>query len=197
MRRGERTLFSSLSFQVQPGEVWVVTGPSGCGKSTLLHILGQHFLPTQGEVIRSGALAEFPQELALNDHLTVKQNALLTSLKGLSLWESLKAIFQGKLKVSPHDWGLRNLHQLTSELSGGEKQRLALVRSLNENWNILLADEPIAHLDDANADRMLAALKNEAIQRKGALFLVLHHEEFTKKYATHRLRLEEGRVEKL
>jgi len=197
MKRGERMLFSSLSFQVKPGEIWVVTGPSGCGKTTLLHLLGQQFSPTQGAVLRSGILAEFPQELALNDHLTVKQNALLATLKGLSLWESLKTIFQGKLKVSPESWGLQHLDQLTGELSGGEKQRLALVRTLNENWNILLADEPIAHLDDANADRMLDALKKEALERKGSLFLVLHHEEFTKKYATHRLRLDEGRVEAL
>lgn len=192
-RAGSRALSAPLSFAVRPGEIWALTGPSGAGKSTLLKTL-TGALPSPG-VRRASAWAEIPQGLALNDELTAAENVAVAQYKSLPTWRALLPLpsaFQSKAIGTLAELGLSAPHQRTGLLSGGEKQRVALSRSLLEDWRLLLADEPISQLDAANARRALSLLRDSMRARNGALLLVLHHEALAAEFATHRLHLADG-----
>ncbi len=188
---GDRTLFSHVSLAVEPGQVWAITGPSGAGKSSLLKVLTGELAAQEGEVRCSVAKGEIPQGLGLNEELDAEQNALVGQLKNRSFFATFAQWFRGQPAVATRlaEWGVRNSHQRVSTLSGGEKQRVGLVRAMFEPWQILFADEPISQLDDANARKVLLALKTEAARRGGALVLVLHHRALAQEIATHHLKL--------
>jgi ABC-type phosphate/phosphonate transport system ATPase subunit len=188
---GERKLFCGISLAVEPGQVWAITGPSGAGKSSLLKVLTGEIAANEGEVQRFAAKGEIPQGLGLNEELDAEQNVLVGQLKHLSFFAAFACWFRGQPGVAARllEWGVRDSHQLVGTLSGGEKQRVSVVRATFEPWQILFADEPISQLDDANARKVLLALKAEAFKRGGALVLVLHHEALAQEIATHHLKV--------
>ena len=188
---GDRKLFGGISLAVEPGQVWAITGPSGAGKSSLLKVLTGEIFAGEGEVRRQATFGEIPQGLGLNEELDAEQNVLVGQLKNLGFFATLVRWFRGQPGVAAllAEWGVRNSHQRVSTLSGGEKQRVAVVRATLEPWQVLFADEPISQLDDANARKVLLALKAEAIRRGGALVLVLHHHALAQEIATHHLKL--------
>jgi ABC-type lipoprotein export system ATPase subunit len=192
LQQGGRLLFERLALEVEEKQVWVISGPSGAGKTSLLRILGGEMAGSSGKVQSLSERAEFPQGLALNESLSARENARLGAYKKRGI---LAPWLLRHLKVDPllNEWGITDPSQLTGSLSGGEKQRVALVRALLEDWRVLLADEPTAHLDDANARRMLSALREKAWQRNGSLVLVLHHRRLAEEFATHHLHLGEER----
>jgi ATP-binding cassette subfamily C protein CydCD len=151
----------------------VVEGPSGSGKSTLLATIMGFLPPASGQLLMSGGpgrIAWCPQEGHLFDS-TVRGNLLLARGRDdrpddaelLRVLELTALPFGLDTRVGPGG----------SRLSGGERQRLAVARTLLARADVVLLDEPTAHLDEANAERLMANLRVELADR--IVVLVTHH----------------------
>ena len=178
-------------WRVGQGEAWLLSGPSGCGKSTVLHLLAGLLVPTYGAVrvagVDLGALSEgardrwrgrtvglVPQRLHLVGPLTVRDNLRLAqSLPGLTVDDDritalLEAVHVADLQ-----------HRYPRELSQGQAQRVAVARAVVNRPTLLLADEPTANLDDAQAAQALELLRAQAVEA-GATLVVASHDNRVK-----------------
>lgn len=149
--KGETLALSHISFQVPKGEFLAIVGPSGCGKSTLLSMISGLLKPEEGEIIFPGFLKdESPQigYMLQHDHLfewrTIYQNVIL----GLQINHQLTPDKLANVDKLLKEYGLYKFKdKKPSELSGGMKQRAALIRTLVLEPEILLLDEPFSALD--------------------------------------------------
>ena len=199
IRMAERWLFRKLGFSLNRGDFLAVTGPSGTGKTSLLRSLNGELKCEEGSV-RNLAPAILPcgvifQDLQLANGARAIQNALSGSLGRHSTRNTLFG-FPASEKSSALELldrlGLSDKgEQWTSTLSRGERQRLAIARTLLAGPAILLADEPVASLDLDWAEKVLTLLKEKQSQRNGALVCVLHDLEQVERHATHQLTLSE------
>lgn len=149
---GETRALENISFSLQDGEFIAIVGPSGCGKSTLLNIISGLLQPSEGKLLLHGQ--EYGKSntqigyMLQHDHLfewrTIYHNILL----GLEIQHNLNNEKRKKAENLLHNYGLydfRDAHP--SELSGGMRQRAALIRTLMLDPEILLLDEPFSALD--------------------------------------------------
>lgn len=149
---GETPALSHISFAVPAGEFLAIVGPSGCGKSTLLSLLCGLLRPEEGSVFMDGVLVEEKHEgigyMLQKDHLfewrTISGNTAL----GLEIQKKLDQDSHHHLSEMLHSYGLNGFENAhPSELSGGMRQRAALIRTLALKPNLLLLDEPFSALD--------------------------------------------------
>ena len=178
---GGPAVFTGLTATAEPGRWLSVTGTSGSGKSTLLAVvLG--FLPAaSGHILLSGRAAWCPQEAHLFDS-TIRGNLLLGLPDGQRgevaeprLQEALAAVGLGPL-IGRLEHGLdTRIGPGGAFLSGGERQRLAVARTLLTGADVILLDEPTAHLDAESGRAMLAELRHGLRDR--TVVLVTHNPE--------------------
>lgn len=149
---GETQALSDITFSLTPGEFTAVVGPSGCGKSTLLSLIAGLMKPESGEILLNGEpLTENSSRIGYmlqHDHLfewrTVYRNVVLGPEINGSLNEETKQRAKEMLK----QYGLAQFtSSKPSELSGGMRQRAALIRTLLPDPELLLLDEPFSALD--------------------------------------------------
>ena len=149
---GETQALSDITFSLAPGEFTAVVGPSGCGKSTLLSLIAGLMKPESGEILLNGEpLTENSSRIGYmlqHDHLfewrTVYRNVVLGPEINGSLNEETKQRAKEMLK----QYGLAQFaSSKPSELSGGMRQRAALIRTLLLDPELLLLDEPFSALD--------------------------------------------------
>ena len=149
---GETCALSDLSFQVEKGEFIAIVGPSGCGKSTLLSLISGLLLPEKGDILLDGkpvsqsraAVGYMLQKDHLLEWRTIYQNAVL----GLEIQHRLTEKNLLRVEQMLEDYGLATFkNALPSQLSGGMRQRAALIRTLAPNPALLLLDEPFSALD--------------------------------------------------
>lgn len=151
-KKGELNALSNISFSVEEGEFVSIVGPSGCGKSTLLSIISTLTKPSTGTVSINGKdnskMKHFIGYMFQKDQLFPWRNILQNVLLGLEI--------QGKLNDDNIEYaeGLLEKYGLSefkksrpSELSGGMRQRVALIRTLATKPQILLLDEPFSAID--------------------------------------------------
>lgn len=187
---GEFSL-SVPDFSASAGESVGIAGPSGTGKTTFLRLLSGILKPDTGSVsiceknlgdLRAGALRVLRlrqlglvfQDFALLDYLTVKDNILLPSHLGGLSDEELPARARNlveRLEIGKH-WG-----RFISELSQGERQRVAVARALAHSPQVVLADEPTASLDAKRKMLVVDLLKEYAAEKKATLVVVTHDTE--------------------
>ena len=151
-RSGETYALSNTSFQVQEGEFIAVIGPSGCGKSTLLSLIAGLLPPERGSILLNGSspqsqkgkIGYMLQKDLLFEWRTVYRNVIL----GLEIQHRLTKESRENIEKMMKDYGLwRFRNARPSELSGGMRQRAALIRTLALNPSLLLLDEPFSALD--------------------------------------------------
>ena len=196
-------VLKGISFTVKRGNSIAIVGPSGCGKSTLLNILGSLDSPTSGNIQLDGQeLANLSEpELAtvrnqkigfiFQSHHLLPQCSVLENVLVPTLAEKGKASFDAieRAKQLLERSGLE--HRLThrpSQLSGGECQRVAVVRALINQPSLILADEPTGALDYSNAESMTELLVKLNLEDKATLIVVTHSTELAAKMgATYKL----------
>jgi lipoprotein-releasing system ATP-binding protein len=181
------TVLQDLTLQVEKGECVAIIGPSGSGKSTLLNLMGGLDKPTSGRVLldRRDLAALSEPELArvrnreigfifqlhhLLPQLTVLENVLLPTLAFKSENDAEERAISLLNRVGLGD----HLHHHPAQLSGGEQQRVAVVRALINQPKLLLADEPTGSLDAASSET-LGDLLVELNETEGATLIVVTH----------------------
>ena len=144
-KEGETTAVSNLSFTVENGQFVSVIGPSGCGKSTILSLAAGLLSPSSGEVVRGdGEFGYMLQRDALFPWRTVEGNIFLP----LEVKKRNTAEKRARALELAEKYGLKDfLKKTPSPLSGGMRQRVALIRTLAAEPEILLLDEPFSALD--------------------------------------------------
>jgi ABC-type lipoprotein export system ATPase subunit len=195
---GGTTVFSGLDTTFDGGRLHAVTGPSGSGKTTLLHLLAGLELPDAGTVRILGtevsALGAEARADFRRDHVAlVRQEAglvaFLSARENLELAVALRGRGDGRLDEQLESVGLaQRTTQRVSRLSAGEQTRVDIARALAAKPMLLLADEPTARLDQANAlavTNLLAALAGET----GAAVVCATHDPIVSEQADTELRL--------
>lgn len=204
---------SSLSFSVDKGETVALIGPSGAGKSTLLNLLAGIASPDTGTYLLDGApVAQYKnrkelarkigvirQQFDLIGSLPVIQNVLAGRLGEWGFFKSMLSLFLPQDKQlaanALHRVGLLDkIYDQTSKLSGGEQQRVALARLLVQSPEVILADEPVASLDPARAEDVLAMLTKLVSEEKQTLVMSLHSVEYATKYFSRIIALRDGKI---
>jgi len=197
-----------ISFKIKSGEFVSIMGPSGSGKSTLMHIIGCLDYPSGGKYFLSGQdvsklndnqLALFRnqkigfvfQEFNLLPRATILRNVELpltyskTNSGNIKEWavEALKKVGLGdRLKHKPN------------EISGGEKQRVAVARALVNHPSIILADEPTGNLDSKTGQDIMKII--DKLHDEGNTIILVTHEAEIARYAKRIIHLKDGLIDK-
>ncbi len=182
--KGETPALSHINLQVSEGSFSAVVGPSGCGKSTLLSIVAGLLAPEDGEILYRGLSSrDYCADSALRigymlqrDHLfewrTIYQNVIL----GLELTHTLTKENTDYVLKLLADYGLYGFKdKKPSELSGGMRQRAALIRTMAVHPDLLLLDEPFSALDFQTRLSVSADIA-DIIRKTGKTALLITHD---------------------
>lgn len=182
----ERKLFDEASFYLHEGEKVGIIGINGTGKSTLLKIMAGLEIPDEGQVIKAANMMihYLPQNPIFNEEDTVLESVQNMIHHHANEDELVKA------KAMMTRLGITDFEQKTSELSGGQRKRLALVSVLITPCDILILDEPTNHLDSEMAEW----LENQLRGFRGALVMVTHDRYFLDSVANRIIELDKGKI---
>jgi putative ABC transport system ATP-binding protein len=199
------TILHSLDLVIPDGQFVAVVGPSGSGKSTLLGLIAGLDAPTSGQILIDGESTGEMSEDQLASlrstrigivfqsfHLIPSLTALENILVPMEIAGVADAPERARRLLSDVDLQAR-AHHYPSQLSGGEKQRIAIARAFSNEPKIMLADEPTGNLDSQNG-RHVFDLMVEMNRRRGATLVLVTHDHELAAEATRRLSLRDGRV---
>ena len=186
------TALKDVSLEIKKGELTSIVGPSGSGKSTLMHIIGLLDEPTKGQVfiegkdisrlsddelstLRNEFVGFVFQQFNLIPKLTILENILLPTIyarKKLDFNPEKKAL------ILLNKFGLSGkIDSFPNKISGGEQQRVAIIRSLIMNPKLILADEPTGNLDSKTGKEILDVLCQLNKEEKITIVIVTHESE--------------------
>ena len=207
-KNDEVRALDNVSFEFKPGNLYAIMGHSGSGKSTLISILGLIETYTSGKItiekkdisklkddelsnLRMKYIGFVFQDFYLDEHLKAYENVMLPMLINKEIKKEERKEKAIKLLT---DLGLKDrINHFPKEMSGGEQQRVAIARSLANNPEIILADEPTGNLDEENEKLVFETLKDLA--KKGKCVIIVTHSEEIKKYADEVLKITKGKLE--
>ena len=203
----EKYVLRDISISFPSNGLISILGKSGCGKSTLLNIIGRIDKPSEGVVyfkgkdvsklnerklstFRNQTISYIFQHYHLLESQTAIYNVMLPALiSGDSYKEAYKKA-EKLLKTFCIDESLFN--QRCADLSGGEKERIAILRSFINKPHVILADEPTGALDKNNASLTMTALKE--ISKKSLVIMVTHNEELANRYSDRIIKMNDGKI---
>ena len=186
----EVTALHGVSVSIAVGEVAVLKGPSGSGKTSLLSLIGCMSRPTSGKVLVYGKdVAKLPERFLTNIRrktfgfvfqqynlvrdVSVLENVLLPlyplDIRISEMREKARGVMR-KLRIDGKE------HLKVKQLSGGEQQRVAIARALINDPEVIIADEPTAHLDTELSGEFLEILS--ALNREGKTVVIATHDPF-------------------
>lgn len=196
---GKKSLevLKGIDLKIEKGRFVAVVGPSGAGKSTLLHILGGLDYPTQGKVVFGGediySLSDSGISRIRNEkvgfvfqfyHLlsefNVLENVLMPALINSGPVARNQELRKNALEFLDRVGLGQRLEHFPSQLSGGEKQRVAIVRGLINKPSLLLCDEPTGNLDSKTGEEIISLIRKINSEEKMTVVLVTHNVELTK-----------------
>ncbi len=189
---GEITILDGINLCICKGESTSIIGKSGSGKSTLLHIAGGLDSPSSGKVFCNGVdfstLDDKRKSSLRNLHIgfIFQANLLLDDFNALEnvmapaliAGKSIKECKVRAIELLEQLGLVDRLSHFPNQLSGGEKQRVAICRALMNEPDIILADEPTGALDEENAQEVENLLLDLVRQEKRSLLLVTHNSDF-------------------
>ena len=206
---------SDVSLKIEQGEFVAIIGLSGAGKSTLIRTINRMHPITSGKLtvdevdvtaLKGKRLRRFRRRIGmifqsfnLVTRTTVLKNVLTAKVPDLPLWRAVFGIFPGKdcmQALEPLD-KLRILEKpYTSEhqLSGRQQQPVALPRTLAQNPQIILADEPVASLDPVTAKQVMDDFKRINREMNITVLINIHHVDLALQYADRVIGIQAGRI---
>lgn len=203
----ELTVLRGISLEIAPGSFVSILGPSGSGKSTLLNMIGVLDIPTKGKVFLAGQdisqlsedeLAQIRgkkvgfifQQFNLLPNLSALENIMMPMLFQSVPQEKRKERAEFLLESV----GLKErLEHRPSELSGGEQQRIAIARSLANDPEIVIADEPTGNLDSKTGEKVMEVLVNLHI-KEGKTIIVVTHDPNIADYSEKVISIKDGQI---
>ncbi|HEL1565590.1 TPA: ABC transporter ATP-binding protein [Streptococcus suis] len=206
---GGLPILKQLNFDIQEGEFFVLIGPSGSGKTTTLKLINRLIEQTDGDIrIQGKRLKDFDlrdlrletgyvlQQIALFPNMTVAENiALIPEMKGLGKEETLTRTREllTKVGLEPDSY----LDRLPKDLSGGEKQRIGILRAIIANPKVLLMDEPFSALDPISKAQLQDLIKELHEEFKMTTVFVTHDMDEAVKLADRICLMQDGQVVQL
>ncbi len=195
-----------INFEINEGEFVAIMGPSGSGKSTLMHIIGFLDTLTEGKYFFKGSdvsnLDDNSLALIRNEEVgfvfqsfnLLPKTTVFENVKLPLIYSKNKNNCDKMVKEAIKAVGLENKsNNLSNQLSGGEKQRVAIARSLVNNPSIIFADEPTGNLDSKSGQIIMEILEN--LNEKGHTVILVTHEQDTARHAKRILKMRDGLLE--
>jgi len=204
---GDVVALDNVSLSILPGDFIAIMGPSGSGKSTLLNLMGCLDTPTSGTLFIKGrdvgSMTDEEQTSLRRDHIgfifqQFNLIPLLTALENVQYPLILKTgdrtCTERCIEVlKSMDLQDHLFSHKPSELSGGQQQRVAIARSLVNDPEILLADEPTGNLDTKTGSSIMDLLK-DLNERKGKTIIMVTHDPGVAKFAHRTIRIVDGKI---
>ncbi len=204
---GKTKVLRGLNFEIAQHELVAIRGASGSGKSTLLYLLGGLDQPTSGQVIIDGKnlskmkdddLAQFRNTTVgfvfqfhfLLPSMTCRDNLLLPARIG---GQNLASVEKDTKKLAELLGVTHCLTKFPFEISGGEQQRINIIRALSLRPKILLCDEPTGNLDSVNTEKVASLLKSLAAEY-GTTLLVVTHDDKVASHFPRKIVIEDGQI---
>lgn len=197
-KRYDELIINDLSISFPSTGMIVIVGQSGCGKTTLLNILGGIDQDYEGEILFDQRniktiknycrkhVGFIFQNFNLINWLNVRQNYLLSKFFTKIIFKREREDREAKLEL------IDVVKKRPGILSGGQKQKVAMLRAMIKNVDILLCDEPTGSLDDHNAKIIFDLLKQEAKER--LIIVITHNEQLASQYATQMFSFQDGKL---
>ena len=199
---------TNINLEIKQGEFLAITGPSGSGKSTMMDLVGCLDKPTKGAIylesknishLSESSLAEIRgkkigfvfQQFNLIPTLTALENVILPMEFQNTSTDKTKERAKKLLELV----GLKDrINHKPTELSGGEQQRVAIARSLSNDPEVILADEPTGNLDSKTGKYIMNFLCD--LHKKGKTVIMVTHDLELVKFAKRVIKLKDGKIEK-
>lgn len=203
---GKEKVLDDLNFEIKEGEFFVLVGPSGSGKTTTLKLINRLIEQTEGDIFFQGKnIKDYPlremrlemgyvlQEIALFPNLTVAENiGLIPEMKKINKREIAKKVDSLLKQVDLDPKVYKN--RLPEDLSGGEKQRVGILRAIAANPKVLLMDEPFSALDPISRTQLQDLVKDLHEDYKITTVFVTHDMREAIKLADRICLMKDGKV---
>jgi putative ABC transport system ATP-binding protein len=202
LKSGDVTALNHISFEVQRGEFISIMGPSGSGKSTLLTLMGCLDKPTSGNISMSGVPI---RDMSDTELTSLRRDRIGFIFQYFNLFPLLNIIenvsFPQMLKAGVNEARAREVLRAVQldeklythtpmELSGGQQQRVAIARSLINDPDILLCDEPTGNLDSKTGASIMELMTE--LNKNGATIIVVTHDPNVANYTNRTIRIVDG-----
>lgn len=182
---GEKTIFDDVSFGIQEGDKIGIIGINGTGKTTLLRMIAGVEEPDSGQIIKQNGI-----RLAyLSQHPSFPEGATVLSYAFDGIAENDWAL-KSEVKSALNKLGITDDDMKMEHLSGGQKKKVALAKTLTSSFEILLLDEPTNHLDG----EMISWLEDYLKRYKGVVIMVTHDRYFLDKVTNRILEISRGKL---
>lgn len=205
----------NINLEIEQGEFVAIIGLSGAGKSTLLrtinkmHDISDGTLSVNGEnvkALKGKDLRRFRRRIGmvfqsfnLVTRTSVIKNVLTSRVPDMPLWKSILGIYSKEDKIAALEaldkvGILDKAYVRADQLSGGQQQRVALARTLAQNPEVILADEPVAALDPITAAQVMDDFKKFNEEMNISILINIHHVDLALKYASRVIGIKAGEI---
>jgi len=209
-------VLNGVDLEVNRGDFIALIGGSGSGKTTLLRCITGKEKPDEGDILLNGVnlakaspwtrwvqskhWAVIGSTEHLNPNRTAFRNVVTGRIRHFSFW---RLLLGGKPSEEEHMRAMDHLEQVglldkaqmkVEKLSGGEKQRVAIARALSQGAKLIIADDPVSHLDPRNAEAIMESFKELYRRETVSVLCAMQNIEFAERYASRIVGLAGGRI---